>query len=77
MRAVATALGRALARGMAFGRAGTRPRDTPRVAADVLRPMGDGQVVSLKDEPSNLLLTYIPVRVPVRERDGDLREGET
>jgi signal transduction histidine kinase len=45
-------------------------RDTPRVDESLLAPMFDGQVVIVKDEPANVLLTYIPVRVPV----GELRE---
>ncbi len=50
-------------------------RDTPRIAPALLSPVGEGQVVIIKDEVANLLLTYIPVRVPVTERDGDLRQG--
>lgn len=45
-------------------------RDTPRVAKDLLAPLHDGRVVIVKDEGANVLLTYIPVRVPA----GDARE---
>jgi signal transduction histidine kinase len=49
-------------------------RDTPRVEPAVLAPLSDGRVVIVKDEIANLLLTYIPVRVPVGETR-EPREG--
>ena len=49
-------------------------RDTPRVARDVLAPLEEGQVVIVKDTTANVLLTYIPVRVPVGEAR-EPREG--
>ncbi len=50
-------------------------RDSPRVDKELLASMLDGQVVILKDAAANLLLTYIPVRVPVGESHGEPREG--
>jgi signal transduction histidine kinase len=50
-------------------------RDRPSAGTDLLAPMEEGQVVVYKDASENALLTYIPVRVPVTERDGDLRQG--
>jgi two-component system, NtrC family, sensor kinase len=50
-------------------------RDRPSARTDILAPMQEGQVVVYKDVSENALLTYIPVRVPVTERDGDLRQG--
>src|SRR5262245_46257008 len=50
-------------------------RDTPRVHKELLAPMLEGQVVILKDEAANILVTYIPVRVPVGEAHGEPREG--
>ena len=50
-------------------------RDRPSVRTDVLAPMQEGQVVVYKDTSKNALLTYIPVRVPVTERDGAFRQG--
>ena len=50
-------------------------RDTPRIKKELLAPMLEGQVVIVKDEPANVLLTYIPVRVPVGELHGEPREG--
>jgi two-component system, NtrC family, sensor kinase len=44
-------------------------RDVPRVSRDRLHAMSDGQVVIFKD--GDLLLTYIPVRVP-EARDGGI-----
>ncbi len=38
--------------------------DPPHASRDALAPMTQGQVVTIKDEPSNALLTYIPVEVP-------------
>ncbi len=49
-------------------------RDTPRVERTVLAPLTEGRVVIVKDEVANLLLTYIPVRVPVGEAR-EPREG--
>jgi signal transduction histidine kinase len=50
-------------------------RDRPRAATELLAPMQEGQVVAYKDAAGNALFTYIPVRVPVTERDGELRQG--
>jgi len=49
-------------------------RDTPRVSKEQLAPLHEGRVVIIKDAPANVLLTYIPVRVPFAEdpRDGGL-----
>ena len=44
------------------------PRDAPRVSREALAPMDDGQVVILKDR--DLLLTYIPVKVPESREGG-------
>jgi two-component system NtrC family sensor kinase len=44
-------------------------RDAPRANKDALAPVTANQVVVIKDEPGNLLLTYIPVDVP-EPRDG-------
>jgi signal transduction histidine kinase len=49
-------------------------RDTPRVDKERLASMLDGQVVILTDAVANVLLTYIPVRVP-GELHGEPREG--
>ncbi|HUS30264.1 MAG TPA: HAMP domain-containing sensor histidine kinase [Kofleriaceae bacterium] len=43
-------------------------RDAPRVSRDQLDAMGDGQVVIFKE--SDLLLTYIPVKVPESREGG-------
>src|SRR3954471_7673125 len=43
-------------------------RDAPKATAALLAPMQDGEVVVYKDTLERLLLTYIPVRVPVTER---------
>src|SRR6185503_9031875 len=51
-------------------------RDAARVSTkDLLAPILEGQVVIVKDEPANVLLTYIPVRVPGGEQHGEPREG--
>jgi len=42
------------------------PRDAPRAPRESLEPMKENQPVVIKDEVSNLLLTYIPVEVPER-----------
>jgi signal transduction histidine kinase len=44
-------------------------RDAPRANKEALAPVSANQVVVIKDEPGNLLLTYIPVDVP-EPRDG-------
>ena len=44
-------------------------RDAPRASKEALAPVTANQVVVIKDEPGNLLLTYIPVDVP-EPRDG-------
>ncbi|HEY5949098.1 MAG TPA: ATP-binding protein [Kofleriaceae bacterium] len=44
-------------------------RDAPRIPREVLEPLDDGQVISIKDQ--GVLLTYIPVKVP-ESRDGGL-----
>ena len=49
--------------------------DAPRAPRDVLVPMTQNQVVVVKDETSNLLLTYIPVEVP-EPRDGGLEVAQ-
>jgi signal transduction histidine kinase len=46
-------------------------RDAPRANKEALAPVSANQVVVIKDEPGNLLLTYIPVDVPEpNSRDG-------
>jgi len=44
-------------------------RDAPRASKETLAPVSANQVVVIKDERGNLLLTYIPVDVP-EPRDG-------
>jgi len=38
--------------------------DPPHASKEALAPMHEGQTVTIKDESSNALLTYIPVEVP-------------
>ncbi|MEO8551927.1 MAG: ATP-binding protein [Kofleriaceae bacterium] len=38
--------------------------DPPHASKEALAPMHEGQTVTIKDEQSNALLTYIPVEVP-------------
>src|SRR5438874_2669782 len=42
----------------------------PRSPREALTPMTQDQVVVIKDEASNLLLTYVPVEVPVPRQGG-------
>jgi two-component system, NtrC family, sensor kinase len=41
-------------------------RDAPRAPKEALAPLHDNEIVVIKDENANLLLTYLPVVVPER-----------
>ena len=56
---------------------GHDPHDAPRVSSkEELAPLKENQVVVIKDAPSNLMLTYIPVEVPDRSENMPLEHRD-
>ncbi|HUJ59493.1 MAG TPA: ATP-binding protein [Kofleriaceae bacterium] len=50
-------------------------RDAPRASKEELEPMSRGDVVVIKDQESNLVLTYIPVDIAAISQSSEPRDG--